>query len=134
MNFQEGCEFCQAFQNKRDILLENSHSFCKWDEHPVSKGHMLIIPKAHATSFFALSSEEILSMYHSIVKGKEIIEKKYSPDGYNLGINIGRDAGQTISHLHIHLIPRYRGDVEDPEGGVRNIIPGKGKYNENSGQ
>ena len=94
----------------------------------------MVIPKAHAASFFTLSSEQILSMYRSIVKGKDIIEGKYSPDGYNLGINVGKDAGQTMSHLHIHLIPRYRGDVEDPEGGVRNIIPGKGKYKENSGQ
>jgi diadenosine tetraphosphate (Ap4A) HIT family hydrolase len=132
-NLQGNCDFCKYFQNKQGILFENTHFFCKWDNYPVSQGHMLIISKKHVTSFFALSSEEILSLYHSIAKGKEIIEKKYTPNGYNLGINIGKEAGQTILHLHIHLIPRYRGDVEDPEGGVRNIIPGKGKYGKNNG-
>lgn len=128
VRYEEDCEFCQVLRNKQDLVYEDSHSFCKWDQHPVSEGHMLVIPKSHVTSFFALSVEQILSIHRSIAKGKEIIEKDRSPGGYNLGVNIGGDAGQTIAHLHVHLIPRYRGDVANPEGGIRNIMPGKGEY------
>ena len=124
----ENCELCRSLRSREDIIVENDYSFCKWDKYRVSPGHMLIIPKSHVNSFFSLSGTEVLSLYELLKRGKDIIDKQYNPDGYNVGVNIGRHAGQTIFHLHIHLIPRYRGDVKDPEGGVRNVIPGMGKY------
>lgn len=87
-----------------------------------------MISKKHTKSFFELSPEEILSMHDLINKVKEITDKRYEPNAYNIGINDGMAAGQTIDHLHVHIIPRYKGDVLNPRGGVRNIIPGKGDY------
>lgn len=88
----------------------------------------MLIPKRHVASYFELSTEEVLSLQSLVVRAKKFIDEKYSPDGYNFGANVGINAGQTLEHLHIHLIPRYTGDVDDPEGGIRTIIPGKGKY------
>jgi diadenosine tetraphosphate (Ap4A) HIT family hydrolase len=89
---------------------------------------MKIIPKRHVNSFFELSNEEIIAAYDLLKKAKKLLDKKFSPDAYNIGVNDGKAAGQTIFHLHIHLIPRYFGDVSDPVGGVRNVIPEKGNY------
>ena len=121
------CQFCDI-QKSEDKILENDHFFSHYDGFPVSKGHSLIISRCHVDSFFDLSKEEVQSMYDLIKKTKEIIQKKFNPDGYNIGINEGKTAGQTVFHLHIHLIPRYKGDVVNPTGGVRNIFPDKADY------
>ena len=115
------CIFCDT--EKLDIKLENDLAFAIFDKYPVSIGHMLVIPKRHFKNFFDALEEEILAMYDLIHKCKELLEERYNPDGYNIGINVNEAAGQTVMHLHIHIIPRHTGDVEDPRGGIRNLKP-----------
>ena len=115
------CIFCDT-QNL-EIQLENKLAYAIFDKFPVSKGHMLIIPKKHFQSFFEATEEEVLDIYDLIHKSKALLEEKYSPDGYNIGINVNEAAGQTIMHLHVHIIPRHKDDVEDPRGGIRNLKP-----------
>ena len=119
------CVFCSP---KSNVILETVFAYSIFDKYPVSKGHALIIPKRHISNYFDLSLNEQVACQLNIYKLKEIIDKEYNPDGYNVGVNIGKTGGQTIEHVHIHLIPRYNGDVEDPIGGVRNVIPDKGNY------
>ena len=99
-----------------------------WDRYPVSPGHALLILRRHVATWFEATLEEQQSLVCTIDAAKAEIELKHSPDGYNIGINVGDAAGQTVQHLHVHVIPRYRGDVRDPRGGVRHVIPGKGNY------
>ena len=120
------CIFCHPGPD--DIILENGYAYARYDRYPVSPGHLLIIPKRHIASLFEADADEIVSLWELVSRGKEYLDAKYSPDGYNIGINDGQPAGQTIMHLHIHLIPRYVGDMEDPKGGVRGVIPGKQGY------
>jgi len=98
------------------------------DGLPVSNGHTLIIPRRHLGSYFDLKSDELNALLLLLEQAKQCLDEELQPDGYNIGINDGLAAGQTISHLHIHLIPRYRGDREDPRGGVRWVLPGKAQY------
>lgn len=123
--------FCDI-QNKPDDkkIIENNSFFSRFDDFPISPGHLEIISKKHIESFFKLTKLELSEMYDLISKTKFVIEKKFHPDGYNIGINEGAAGGQTINHLHIHLIPRYDGDVDNPRGGVRNIIRGRGDYSD----
>ncbi|MDD5162995.1 MAG: HIT family protein [Candidatus ainarchaeum sp.] len=124
------CVFCSQACKKAGVL-ENEQYYCLFDLNPVTKGHMLIVPKEHKKSFFDFNSRELELFYDLLKKAKQLLSKKYFPDGYNIGINNGKAAGQTITHLHIHLMPRYFGDTSDPRGGVRNIIPKKGNYLKN---
>jgi diadenosine tetraphosphate (Ap4A) HIT family hydrolase len=125
----EKCLFCDKDNTKKHtLILENELFYSRWDNFPVSNGHAEIVPKNHIESFFELKNEEIIQMYDLLIKTKEVIDKKYHPDAYNVGLNEGLDAGRTVHHLHVHVIPRYKGDVENPRGGIRNIIPGKGNY------
>ena len=114
-------------QEERKIY-KNEHFFIIKDSFPVSPGHLLIISNQVKTDYFSLSEEEKIQLNKTIEIAKEIIEKEYEPDGYNIGMNCGEAAGQTIPHFHCHLIPRYKGDMEDPRGGVRHCIIGKGYY------
>lgn len=98
------------------------------DGFPVSPGHTLIMPKRHVTTFFNTTTEERLSMFELMDKAKIALDAEMHPDAYNIGVNDGPAAGQTIPHVHIHLIPRYAGDDADPRGGVRRIFPKKAKY------
>ncbi len=123
------CIFCNILREKRDnIVLSNKHCFAMFDGYPVSKGHILIIPKRHVSSFFQLELDEVVDAYLLLQEAKKLLDKKFKPAGYNIGVNIGSAAGQTVWHVHIHLIPRYKGDVENPTGGIRNIFPDKGDY------
>lgn len=123
------CLFCDKDnKEKHRVIFENDLFYSRWDNFSVSNGHAEIIPKKHVVSFFDLVDEEILQMYDLIVKTKKIISDEFNPAGYNIGLNEGYAAGRTIDHLHIHIIPRYAGDVENPRGGIRNVIPGKGDY------
>jgi len=115
------------FQDKTKIM-ENDFAYALYDAYPVSKGHTLIVPKKVVAEIFELNYEEYLSCFKLVRELKEFLEKEFNPDGFNIGINNGEKAGQTIFHAHIHVIPRYSGDVHNPRGGVRNIIPGKGDY------
>ena len=128
MDLNNPCLFCDKDNQKFKLVAENDFCVARWDEFPVSKGHALIIPKKHILSFFDLKNEEVLQLFSLLCETKDIIQKEYNPDGFNIGVNDGEAAGRTIHHLHIHLIPRYRGDVEKPRGGIRHIIPGKGSY------
>lgn len=120
------CPFCELNQN--DYLYENNYAFAIFDKFPVNKGHLLIVTKRHVSNFFETTDNEKEAIIQLIDKCKLFLEKKFNPDGYNIGINVGVDAGQTIMHLHVHLIPRYKGDIDDPTGGVRGVIPAKRKY------
>lgn len=95
--------------------------FAIYDVFPVNEGHILVISKRHFSSFFEATDEEILAIYELINKVKEIVHIKYEPTEYNIGINIGEDAGQTIMNLHVHVIPRYKGDVKNPKEGIRKL-------------
>ena len=121
------CPFCKA-ESERDIIASSSLSVAFFDGFPVSPGHALIIPKRHVASFFDLSKEEQLDLLNLADRVKRIVEERYHPDGYNIGINVGEAAGQSIFHVHMHLIPRYQGDVPNPRGGVRGVIPAKQNY------
>lgn len=113
------CIFCNY--NRSEIIAENKLAYAILDKFPVNEGHALIIPKRHFQSFFESSEEEIKAIYSLLHEVKEMLDVQYEPQGYNVGTNVGYHAGQTIMHLHVHLIPRYRNDVDNPRGGIRNI-------------
>lgn len=115
-------------EDKRDLIVETASVFSFYDKFPVSNGHALIVPKRLVSNYFELSLREQTACWIVVNKVKSILQEKFNPDGFNIGINIGEKAGQTVNHVHIHLIPRYDGDVEEPRGGVRGVIPGKKDY------
>lgn len=123
----ENCRFC-FFKNEKKFDLENELAFAFWDANPVSKGHIIFMTKRHVKDFFETTAEERVAIFELIDKAKSIIDEKYKPTGYNIGMNCGVSAGQTVMHIHVHLIPRYDGDVKDPRGGVRGVIPEKKDY------
>lgn len=114
------CIFCEYY-NEKKYILENNLAFAIYDNFPVNKGHVSIIPKRHFASYFDTTTEEVTALNNLIQQVKVILDNDFNPDGYNIGINIGEAAGQTIFHLHIHMIPRYKGDVENPRGGIRKL-------------
>ncbi|HJJ32620.1 MAG TPA: HIT family protein [Methanocorpusculum sp.] len=120
------CPFCEH----NSVVLENELAYAKMDEYPVSPGHMLIISKRHISDWFSLTEEEITAILELLNIAKQHLESVYHPDGFNIGINCGEAAGQTIFHVHVHLIPRYHGDVKNPRGGVRGVIANKQNYPE----
>lgn len=120
------CLFCTLGAGR--IVLANELAVVIRDNFPVSPGHTLIIPKRHVVSFFDITGDEREAMLALLDSAKLGLDAAFHPDGYNVGINDGEAAGQTVPHLHLHLIPRYAGDREDPRGGVRWILPQKAKY------
>lgn len=122
------CLFCGQFIPNKKLLFENELAVAFFDSSPVSKGHVLIITKGHAATFFDITNEEQIAIIDLLNKCKEYIDKKYHPDGYNVGLNCGESAGQSVMHVHMHLIPRYKGDVENPRGGIRGVIPNRKNY------
>lgn len=121
------CPFCNP-DIERELIVESATAYAMFDKFPVSKGHALIIPKKHCADYFDLTFKEQSACIFILNKVKEILVTQFNPDGFNVGINISEAAGQTVPHVHIHLIPRYKGDVENPRGGVRGVIPDKQKY------
>ena len=125
------CLFCDV--KKTGIAHENEFAYASYDSYPVSEHHCLIIPKRHIKDYFDLSNDELVACNDllKIVK-KEIIDKDPLVKGFNLGTNIGIVSGQSILHCHFHLIPRREGDVDNPQGGVRSVIPNKQHYKRNN--
>ena len=124
------CLFCNI--EKSGCAYENELAYASYDSYPVTEHHCLIIPKRHIKDYFDLSNEELVACNDlvQIVK-KKIIKKDPSVKGFNLGTNIGKVSGQSILHCHLHLIPRRKGDVDNPQGGVRSVIPNKQHYKRN---
>ena len=122
----DNCPFC-SLEPKR-IITESKLTVTIRDGFPVSPGHTLIIPKRHVASFFAVTDAERNELIRALDSAKEELDRESSPDSYNIGINDGQAAGQTVPHLHIHLIPRFTGDSADPRGGLRWLFPDKAKY------
>lgn len=124
------CLFCQMANGKKEVthFAKFQHCYIIKDQFPVSPGHLLIIPYEHTENWFTASEEVQLDIMKALNFAKEQLDNEYNPHGYNIGANCGKVAGQSVMHLHVHLIPRYQGDMEDPKGGVRGVIPSKQKY------
>ncbi len=116
----QDCVFCRP--EHLTIIAENDLALAFYDGCPINEGHSLVIPRRHLETCFEASEEEHAAMIRLIYQARDYLQKKYNPDGYNIGANVGRAAGQTVFHYHIHIIPRYRGDVADPKGGIRKVI------------
>lgn len=121
------CIFCEK-PSEEKLIFDDGTWKAVFDSFPVNEGHTLIIPNEHVETYFNLSPSQKESLHFAIEKVKEFLDNKFHPQGYNIGINCGEAAGQTIPHCHIHVIPRYEGDVENPRGGVRGVIPSKMNY------
>jgi ATP adenylyltransferase len=119
------CIFCR---HDRSILAQTELSVAFLDGFPVSNGHALVIPKRHVASIWEMTTKEYTDAFDLVRQVNDLLQKKFEPHGFNIGVNCGEAAGQTVFHAHIHIIPRYAGDVPSPRGGVRNIIPGKSNY------
>jgi len=119
------CTFCRP---DRSLLVETELSRAFLDRFPVSKGHTLAVPKRHVASLWKMTAEEYTDAFTLVRRVKKILQEQFRPQGFNIGVNCGEAAGQSVFHAHIHIIPRYTGDVPNPRGGVRNVIPGKGNY------
>ncbi|MEX2485791.1 MAG: bifunctional class I SAM-dependent methyltransferase/HIT family protein [Brumimicrobium sp.] len=111
-----------------ELISELATVYSIYDKYPVSEGHALVIPKNRSANIFEMTQKEQTAMWLMAERVKNILTNKYSPDGFNIGFNINEAAGQTVFHTHLHIIPRYDGDVENPRGGIRNVIPGLGDY------
>ena len=124
---KDQCLFCRV--NPNHLVAEDEFCYAAKDSFPVTEFHMLIIPKRHVANYFDLNSSEVYAMHEMLVEMKKTIETKDNlVTSFNIGVNAGKDAGQSIFHVHVHLIPRRKGDVENPRGGVRGVIPIKQKY------
>jgi diadenosine tetraphosphate (Ap4A) HIT family hydrolase len=121
------CPFCVG-DGDGDLFLHNSLAYARCDAHPVTPGHLLIIPFRHVANYFDTTHEERVALLQLLDEAKALLDESLAPAGYNIGVNVGDVAGQTISHVHMHLIPRYHGDTENPRGGVRGVIPSKQSY------
>ena len=118
------CPFC----NSPSFVASNALAYALPDRYPVNPGHTLIVPFRHVASFFDTTLEERAAMQQLVDEIKILLDRRYRPDGYNLGVNVGDAAGQTVAHVHIHVIPRYAGDTAMPRGGVRAVIPERQSY------
>src|SRR5512139_734506 len=122
----ETCPFC--FPDGTRVFHAGELVLGLWDGYPVSPGHALLIPRRHVASWFDVTPQERTELTEAIGVAQQAIRQRHSPDGFNIGVNVGEAAGQTVSHLHVHIIPRYDGDVRDPRGGVRHVIPSTAAY------
>lgn len=121
------CPFCRRLTSG-GFLAENDSAVAFPDAFPLTPGHSLVVPRRHEPGFFDLSAAEQDALWGLLHVVHGLVERTHHPDGYNVGANVGEAGGQTVGHVHIHLIPRYTGDVDDPRGGIRWIIPAKARY------
>jgi len=126
MEYPMTCPFCNPVVD--EIVAKNDLCYARRDRYPVSEGHLLVIPFRHIPGFFSMTAEERQAVLALIDSCKDVIEMEFSPAGYNIGFNVGEAAGQTVMHCHCHVIPRYVGDVQEPRGGIRGVVPGKRGY------
>ncbi len=112
------CELCTP----AEVVAENKLAYARYDSNSLAKGHVIAVPRRHVADFFAMTDAERSAVMELLVAAQRLIQRKHSPDGYNIGANIGKAAGQSRMHVHVHLIPRYAGDVPDPRGGVRRVL------------
>ena len=119
------CIFCKP---QREVLASNAHAIAVFDTYPVSPGHSLILPRRHVVTVWDLSDAEYAACYALVRALKPVLEERFRPDGFNVGVNCGEAAGQSVWHAHIHVIPRFKGDTPSPKGGVRHVIPRKAAY------
>jgi diadenosine tetraphosphate (Ap4A) HIT family hydrolase len=117
----KGCELCEP----KDVLFESEFAYVRYDSNSLSAGHVIVVPKRHVADFFDMSGAEQGSVVALLNRARRLVQEKHKPDGYNIGVNIGAAAGQSRMHVHLHLIPRYAGDVPDPRGGVRCVLASK---------
>lgn len=117
----KGCELCEP----KDVIFESDFAYVRYDSNSMSPGHVIVVPRRHVADFFDMSAAEQGSVLALLNRAKKRIQEKHKPDGYNIGVNIGSAAGQARMHVHVHLIPRYAGDVPDPRGGIRCVLSGK---------
>ena len=120
------CPFCNPSED--ETVLANDLCYARYDKFPASPGHLLLIPFRHVANLFDATDAELTALLALVREGKAFLDGRFHPDGYNVGVNVGEAAGQTVMHLHVHVIPRYDGDVKDPRGGVRGAIPEKRVY------
>ena len=114
------CIFCTL---DREILAESTHALAILDAFPISPGHALVVPRRHAVTIFDLTEAEYTDCFRLVLRVKDLLAARHTPDGFNVGVNCGEAGGQSVWHAHIHVIPRYAGDTPSPRGGVRNVIP-----------
>src|SRR5512145_261506 len=126
VNASGNCAFCGVDRGR--VAWSSSLAMALWDVYPVSLGHALVVPHRHAMSWSELTAEEKAALTAGVDAVRALIDERYRPDAYNVGFNDGEAAGQTIMHFHVHVIPRYQGDVLDPRGGVRWVLPDKAAY------
>jgi diadenosine tetraphosphate (Ap4A) HIT family hydrolase len=123
--FAAPCLFCNP---DREILAENEAAIAVFDSYPVAPGHALVLPRRHTVTIWDLDEAEYDHCFRLVRAVKSVLAARFSPDGFNVGVNCGEAAGQSVWHTHIHVIPRYKGDTPNPRGGVRHVIPLKGNY------
>ena len=121
------CPFCEKIE-RHEVCLEKELAVAFFDAFPVNEGHTLVVPRRHESNFFSLTEAEESAVWHAVRVVQEQLEARYAPAGYNVGVNVGDAGGQTIEHVHVHVIPRFAGDVDDPRGGIRWIIPARARY------
>ena len=114
------CELCTP----ADLVAENELAYARYDSNSLSRGHVIVVPKRHVADFFDMTAAEQAALLSLLDEARKIIQEKHSPDGYNIGVNVGKAAGQSRMHVHVHLIPRYAGDVANPSGGIRCVLSG----------
>jgi diadenosine tetraphosphate (Ap4A) HIT family hydrolase len=112
------CELCEPAQ----LLIENALAYVRYDSNSLSRGHVLVVPRRHVAGFFEMTPEEHEAVNSLLRKAQALVQNEHAPDGYNIGVNVGKAAGQARMHVHVHLIPRYAGDVVDPRGGIRCVL------------
>ncbi|MGZ5036472.1 MAG: HIT family protein [Usitatibacter sp.] len=121
MKQREKCELCA----RESVLSENDLAYVRADSHALSRGHVIVVPKRHVADYFEMTPEEQAAIVELLREARHLVQAEHSPDGYNIGVNIGQAAGQSRMHVHVHLIPRYLGDVPNPKGGVRCVLAGR---------
>jgi len=112
------CELCRP----AEVIAENAVAYARYDSNSLAAGHVIVVPRRHVADFFDMTAEEQAAVLALLNEARRLIDAKHSPDGYNVGVNVGKAAGQSRMHVHVHLIPRYAGDVPDPAGGIRCVL------------